>query len=156
MKHSIQTLRDNMILNVETGHVYWTKSKSGRDLSKPIGHIDNDGYLRVIFDGIRYRLHRLVWVLHTGEHIADGFQVDHVNGCRTDNRILNLRVVQSRTNNTNRVSHRNGRLVGAHFHKASGRWTSSIRVDGKPKSLGYFDSEIAAHIAYVAALEIEV
>ena len=58
MEHSIQILRDNMTLNLETGHVYWTKTKSGRDLSKPIGHIDNDGYLRVIFNGVRYRLHR--------------------------------------------------------------------------------------------------
>ena len=154
MEHSIQILRDNMTLNLETGHVYWTKTKSGRDLSKPIGHIDNDGYLRVIFNGVRYRLHRLVLALHTGFHIKVGFQVDHINGCRTDNRIQNLRVVTSRSNNANRVLHRNGRLVGAHWHKASGKWTSSIRVKGKPKSLGYFDSEVSAHTAYMAALEM--
>jgi hypothetical protein len=152
MKHSIQSLRENMALDSETGNVYWVKTKSGRNIKEPIGHIDNEGYLRVIFDGTRYRLHRLVWILHNGQPIEDGCQIDHINGCRTDNRIANLRVVTSRGNNMNRLTHRSGRLVGAHFHKASGRWTSSIRLNGKPKSLGYYDTEVDAHNAYIEAL----
>jgi hypothetical protein len=155
MKHSIKLLLEHLRYEPDTGLVFWKLSKSGRDIAKPVGHFDNEGYLRVIFEGTRYRLHRLVYVMATQQEIPAGFQVDHINGQRADNRLENLRLVKSRQNNLNRKMHRNGKLIGAHFHKASGRWTSSIRIGKQTKSLGYFDTDVEAHEAYVRALEIE-
>ena len=48
------------------------------------------------------------------------------------------------------------KLVGTTFHKASGRWQSQIRVDGKQLFLGTFDTQIEAHLAYVEAKEFHI
>lgn len=41
---------------------------------------------------------------------------------------------------------------GVYFHKASNRWTSQVRVNGKQKYLGKFKTELEAHHAYQKAL----
>ncbi len=78
-----------------------------------------------------------------------GFMIDHRNGDSLDNRRENLRIVTNRVNQQNRKAHRNGRLVGASYHRASGKWRSYIRMDGVVKSLGYFDTERQAHNKYM-------
>ena len=40
---------------------------------------------------------------------------------------------------------------GACFIKDRNKWLSSIKIDGKHKHLGYFDSELEAHNAYLEA-----
>lgn len=45
----------------------------------------------------------------------------------------------------------NGRLPGAHPHKASGKWQARIRVCGRQHHLGTHRTPEAAHEAYVAA-----
>lgn len=46
-------------------------------------------------------LHRLIYEHQFGK-IPNGFQIDHINGDRLDNRIENLRCVPQKTNNRNR------------------------------------------------------
>ena len=111
------------------------------------------GYRQVVIKGKKYSVHRLVGHLFLGLKLDDTkSQVDHINGIKNDNRIENLRMVSTRENGQNRVEHRNGRLVGTCFNKASGKWLSQIMVDGKLKYLGYFPTELDAHLCYMKAL----
>ena len=85
-----------------------------------------------------------------------GFVVDHANGDTLDNQLENLRIVTQRQNSQNRKSHRAGRLVGTTYNKLAKKWQSCIKIDGKQKHLGLFDSEIKAHQAYNEALALEL
>lgn len=145
-------LRELFAYNEVTGEVRWLQARQGRDLSKPVGHRDTEGYLRVTISGRRYRLHRVIYMMMTCGAIPDLHEIDHKNGDRSDNRWRNLRLVTSRTNNQNRKTHRSGKLIGACFHKPSGRWQSAIRKHGHRVYLGSFPTEVDAHNAYVAAL----
>ncbi len=82
-----------------------------------------------------------------------GFEIDHKDGKGLNNQRDNLEQVTHRVNMQNRKSHRDGQLVGANFHKTSGRWLARIQIDGKRKQIGYFNTEQEAHEAYKIACE---
>lgn len=62
-------------------------------------------YLHLYRDGKsrHYRVHRLVWEAFNGS-IPDGYEIDHVNGVKDDNRLANLRVVTPKENNHNPIT----------------------------------------------------
>ena len=93
---------------------------------------------------------RLVYLHRLLMQPKKGQVVDHLNGNMLDNRRSNLRVCTQRENMCNQTMHRNGRLLGAQKRK-DGRFCSSILIDGKPKHLGSFNTEIEAHQAYLQA-----
>lgn len=108
----------------------------------------SEGYCTVGIKKHIFKYHRILWILNYGE-IPRGMQIDHINGNRSDNRLENLRLVTARQNQQNRNNHRNGKLAGSRFHSLSGKWQAYIRINNKQKSLGYFDTEHEAHVAYV-------
>lgn len=83
-----------------------------------------------------------------------GFTVDHKNPeipfMALDERKGNLRyaTIQEQARNRRRQKQKNGRFKGAFWDKSRSQWISAIRIDGRLKSLGIFDSEEAAAIAY--------
>lgn len=97
------------------------------------------------------RMHRVI------AHAAPGVVVDHINGNTLDNRRANLRVCEQKFNAMNRRSHseKTSRFKGVHIDRKSGLWIAAIRKDGHRKSLGYFDRDIDAALAYnLAAVEL--
>ncbi len=79
--------------------------------------------------------------------------VDHINGCCTDNRRQNLRLV-SRTQNMMNRHVKRGRssgFKGVYLHKHSGRWRASIGLDGKKIHLGGYATPDEAARCYDAA-----
>lgn len=113
------------------------------------GTFDDEGYTIVKLRRRPYKIHRLIWFLENGTWPE---QIDHINGDREDNRIENLREAKARLNCQNKQHHRNGNLVGATFNKFHQRWQSQIEIDRKRKHLGYYDTEVKAHEAYLRAL----
>lgn len=113
---------------------------------------ESNGYLRIKIDHKLYRAHRLAWLYVYDEWPND--QIDHINGDKTDNRILNLRAATSSQNKQNarkaRLDSRSG-LIGAMWHGQSGKWRACIQVDGKRKYLGRFDQAEQAHAVYIEA-----
>lgn len=127
---------------------------TNRSTLRKVGAIDKDGYLsiRPMKHGKAYRAHRLAWFYMTGGWPAHG--IDHINGVKVDNRWVNLREATDSENLQNlkraRRDSKSG-LLGVDFHKGSQRWRSQIKIDGVKIHLGYFDSAVEAHAAYLKA-----
>ena len=109
-----------------------------------------DGYCRIGLDGERYFAHRLAWLYVTGKWPSS--DIDHISGEKADNRFANLRLATGSENlaNAPRPRHNTTGLKGVNWHGKAGRWRATIKKDRKPIHIGYFDSAIEAHAAYVA------
>lgn len=60
-----------------------------------------NGYIRIGRDGKVVYLHRWIWEQVFGP-IPDGWEIDHINGIKTDNRLDNLRCIPQAANKRNR------------------------------------------------------
>lgn len=87
------------------------------------------------------RMHRLIL------DCPDELIVDHINGNGLDNRKCNLRIGTQSLNCVNRKTTPGLFLRGA--RKKKNKWQSYIKLHGSQISLGYFDTEIEAHQAYL-------
>jgi len=67
----------------------------------PLGNKNRKGYMQTMVDGTRYSLQRLAFIYMTGDYPKPPYEVDHINGDKTDNRWCNLRSVLHRDNLTN-------------------------------------------------------
>lgn len=135
----------------DTGEFLWKVRPSQRvKIGDKAGTKKGNGYLMVRFEGKNYLLHRLAWIIiHESE--PEGM-IDHINGNRSDNRIVNLRVVSSIGNAQNqRNSHKDSKsgLLGVSEHR--GLWAAQIMCDGVMHRLGLFKDKFDAHNAYVIA-----
>ena len=122
-----------------------------REVTNKINTSKGVGYCRVSFGYRDIAYHVLLWMLYYDKNIPEGFELDHINGDRVDNRIENLRLVTHRKNQQNRIEHREGKIVGASWRKDLQKYHSTIRIKGKDVHLGYFNTEIEAHRAYKIA-----
>jgi hypothetical protein len=147
-------IEDSLKYNPQTGQLWWVQPSKGRDLTKPAGGLNKKGYytVSITLSGNKKRLlsHRVAWFLYYGVWPKE--QIDHINGVKTDNRLVNLREASNWQNQFNTQS-RGGtsRFKGVSFHKAKNNWRAVIQHNRKSKHLGSFDTEEEAAIAYNAA-----
>lgn len=134
----------------ETGKFTWLQ---GRCKGRVGGNVGSDGYIRINVNYARCLAHRLAWLIFYGAWPAD--QIDHINGDRSDNRIVNLRAATPQQNQANRAISKNNssgyKGVRRYRYVVNKPWNASITVNRKPRSLGYFASPEEAHKAYCAA-----
>lgn len=83
--------------------------------------------------GVKLRLHEYL----LGK-APKGFEWDHVNQAKLDNRRSNLRLVTRRQNMRNIGPHKDGRSGHKGVHWQAGKWTARIRVNDREKYLGRF------------------
>jgi hypothetical protein len=141
----IDYLRQRLRYEPETGKLYWLASENmpkswqarwvGREAFTSVE--GRGSYKRGSIDCVLFKAHRVAWALHYGEWPTE--EVDHINGVRDDNRIVNLRVVSSQGNrrNTKRRSDNTSGVCGV-YRKGKSKWRALIVVDGKQKYLGCF------------------
>lgn len=110
----------------------------------PSGRIATNGYRQIFFQGRRYMAHRLAWLYVYGEWPA--LQIDHINQCRDDNRIENLRQVTNKQNgeNVRHFSHNVTGRRGVSWVKRLQEWQADIKHHGKSIYLGRFDNIVDA------------
>lgn len=117
--------------NPKTGQVIARKQVRGRRAKgSVVGCLYSNGYLVVMVLGKQYGLHRLIWLMQTGEWPN---QIDHVNHNKVDNAWDNLRSVSQKENQRNKpISKRNkSGIVGVRWRPNKRQWCASITFDGQ-------------------------
>lgn len=110
------------------------------------------GHISVSIGDRRYLAHRVIWALCKDEDPAP-YQIDHLNGDRTDNRIENLRKVTHQQNGMHRCqaqSNSRSGILGVYTHQATGKWQANITFNGKTIFLGLHETKEAALAVRVA------
>ena len=102
---------------------------------------DTSGYAIVKIDGVTQRVHRMIWIYHNGA-IEDKYIMDHKDRNKSNNKIENLRKVTKQENSFN------SNAKGYYYHKKLKKWRAMIGIDGVRKSLGCFETEAEAKVAY--------
>lgn len=133
----------------EAGRLLWLVSGHGRGGKFAPGDEAGtlkDGYLQVKLFGRVYRAHRLAWLLVNGEFPPSGFEIDHRNRKRSDNRWSNLRLATRSQNNINAAPGNNNSSGhrGVSWRSDRNKWHARINVNRKPILLGDFDDLRAA------------
>jgi len=132
-----------------TGIFYWMADCPSKKMrGKVAGTIKDDGYVCIVICGIKYRAHRLAWFYSHG--LWPPKDIDHINGVRNDNRLINLREATKSQNSHNSKKPLNNAsgFKGVHWHKHHKKWCSGIQVNGVKKHLGSFETPEEAHEAY--------
>ena len=101
-------LKECLHYNELLGHFIWKvrplyhfKNKHGQNYfnarfaGEVAGGLDEKGYVRVRISDFRFKVHRLVFLYLFGE-VPE--YVDHINGIKDDNRLLNLRGASNKDN----------------------------------------------------------
>ena len=98
-----------------TGRLTWRKPTSPRaKVGDEVGYTSQRGYrVTKVMNG-RYRVHRLIYKMMTGE---EPDEVDHINNIKDDNRWLNLRSVTRQENQLNRIDSKRNGGVKWHNHR---------------------------------------
>jgi hypothetical protein len=109
----------------------------------------NKGYFVVKINGKMIKCHRIIGYAYLGLDITNKKDlIDHKNRIRNDNRVENLQISDHRKNQFNRE------IKGYSFVKSSGKYQSTIRINGKTKHLGYYDTPEEASAKYHEAKAI--
>ena len=80
----------------------------------------------------------------------EGFEIDHKNRNRLDNRQDNLRYSTRNQNQWNKDKYKNNTsgFKGVSFKKPNNKWVAQIKLNGRLHIAGYFDTAREAAIAY--------
>ena len=147
-----ERLKELLHYDEDTGIFTRIKQVGSRGLVGDIAGSLNHGYLQIMVDGEIYLSHRLAWLYVNGVWPKD--QIDHIDGTRSNNRILNLREATMSENLQNlrkALSSNKTGLLGASWHKCRSKFQAQIVINRKKHHLGYFDNAQTAHHAYLKA-----
>lgn len=96
------------------------------------GSLNTSGYYRVGVEGKSYRAHRVIAHLELGFDLSSELVVDHIDRCKTNNKVENLRIVTQKENNKNKAPRK------ARKCPKTGKWRAVGRND---VWLGYYDTK---------------
>jgi len=160
---SVDLLRQILSYDPKTGTLTWNRrdepSFLPRDGRTP-SHIANawnaafsgktaftsaakNKYLRGAVNGITLYAHRVAWAIYYGEWAED--DIDHINGVRDDNRLINLRAVTRRKNMQNREisSNNTSGVMGVSYSRRHKLWCAKIG----DQHIGWFSNKMSATLA---------
>jgi hypothetical protein len=75
--------------------------------------------------------------------------VDHINGNKKDNRLLNLQIISQRKNSTKDKSNQKSGYAGVYWSKQNKKWQVRPRINSRKFLLGYFDCPKIASEEYI-------
>lgn len=109
------------------------------------GTLRKDGYIVISISKKPYYAHRLAWLFTKGEFPS--YVIDHIDGNKSNNSIINLRDVSRKENQQNQISahaiSKSG-VLGVHYSNSRKKWIAQISINNKVKYIGeYQDIEMA-------------
>lgn len=148
-KHTItqEELKKKIYYNPKLGKFYWIEASGSASEGDEACAITN-GYVTIKLNGKLFQAHRLAWLYKTGEMPI--YNIDHINGIRTDNRFCNLRDATQSQNCMNQgISANNSSgYKGVSWHKKTGKWQVACKIKTKHYYLGVYDTAIQASRVY--------
>lgn len=151
MSLTAERAKELLIYNQDTGEFFWRAAIKKVTPGSKAGCRDGHGYCRIQVDGRRYHGHRLAWLMTYGKWPEQ--TIDHINGNRMDNRLCNLRDVDTRTNNRNRTvlnSNNQSGYPGVRLdprNQRKQRWHARLNQKEGGIWVGTFDTAEEAHAA---------
>lgn len=140
MELTQKRLKELFEYNPNTGLFVRLKQAGNAKAGDIAGGLTSNGYIKIKVDSTEYYAHRLAFLYMTGKFPSE--QADHINHETSDNRWANLRAVTMSENQHNRklnINNKSG-VSGVTWHKPNKKWVVKVRVDGKQKHFGYFDT----------------
>ena len=122
----------------------WNAKHAGKEAFTPTG---DAGYRQGSIFSKKLHAHRVIWAMTHNEWPSE--QIDHINGIRDDNRLINLRIVSRADNQRNqkrRIDNTSG-ITGVSWDSKRKKWCAEIQAGGKKHYVGRFDSLHAATVA---------
>lgn len=116
-------IRSRLTYSPTEGEFYWVSDGSKLNTS-----LTGRGYVKTSVLGKIHYIHRLAWLWVHGRW--PDYEIDHINRVKTDNRLDNLREVNSSENCQNRLVDGPSGLPGVRMGK-SGSWETSIAFRGR-------------------------
>ncbi len=103
------------------------------------GGVSRVGYIQLTYEGTTYVVHRLIWMWVYGEEPEI---IDHINGDRQDNRLVNLRDVNYKVNGRNKRKPSNNLsgFTGVHWDKETWQWIAQLGIEGRTIRIGVYDT----------------
>lgn len=151
----MENLKKYYLYNEITG--IFTRIESFRrrrtfDLQKPIGWLNNRGYLTMKVENKNYQAHRLAWFYVYGELPEN--VIDHIDGNRTNNAINNLRILTRRENTQNiSKASKNNKIgvLGVSYNekRKTNPFIARIGHMGNQIIIGYYPNQELAQKAYL-------
>ena len=151
---SADYLRSILSYDPSTGVFVWKKMLSRRRKPGSVAGNRTHGYVEIGIHNKSYRAHHLAWLYVYGRWPHG--MLDHIDGDRANNAIVNLREASNQENSWNRHDVHSGKttsqLLGVTGNAQRECWQSQIKnPDGGNINLGLYDKEEDAHIAYLHA-----
>ena len=153
--YRVMVLNDTTMKVFRDGRIHTLfKYKDGREKWRDrVFSLSHNGYPHVFISSknkkVHYFVHNVIALCYLGEKPL-GYQTDHINSIKTDNRLENLQYI-TQQQNIQKIKTRNGRDVKGYTLKKNGKYVAQITVDYKSLNLGCYHTEAEARQAYIDA-----
>lgn len=143
--------KEFLLCDFEKGLIVWIKSPSNRAKIGDMANSYDGKYFKFKLKGRNSLVHRFIFYCYHGILFEE---IDHKNGIKYDNRIINLRGGTKSQNLQNQTKPQCSNLsgfLGVSFQNTSQKYLAQIQTNGKKKFIGLFDCPKEAHEAYLTS-----
>jgi hypothetical protein len=140
---SPEDLRNILEYNHETGELTWKESRGRVKKGQKAGAVftsqkGRSKYIIIGINGQSRMAHRVALAIYHGKHPS--MYIDHIDGNSLNNRMSNLRDVDTVESGRNRPiqSNNTSGVVGVLWNKRQNKWIAEIHSDNKKIFLGAF------------------
>ena len=144
----------HQLFEYKNGELYWKVRRGGSAVVGSLaGNTDTHGYRQVKINGIRYLMHRIIFLMHHG-YLPEF--IDHIDNNRLNNKIENLREANRSQNacNMKLCKTNTSGSKGVSWDRYRNKWMVRVGINGVDKYFGHYeDIELADLVASEARLK---